>query len=312
MAVAKVNTTTKTSALFVVNKRSGQADAVLGPALDRLTSSGIDVIPLAPQDPAHIDRIIDRESKDKNLLIIGGGDGTISGAAKSVLNSGLPLGILPMGTANDFARSLGIPTDLEDAAAVISAGYRRRVDVGLVNGRPFLNVASIGFGAEVARFHKGTWKDRLGRFAYPLTWIDAFRNHQSFRAQIVSDGVRITCRCVQISVGSGRHYGGGLTIAADAEVDDGWLRIYYVKPLSVWGWMRLIPSLRLGTLGARPEVELTRAKDVLIETSRPKTINVDGELVEQTPARFEIRARALAVFAPVPARADSRKPDLDS
>ena len=92
-----------------------------------------------------------------------------------------------------------------------------------------------------------------------------------------------------------------MTIAEDAEIDDGLLKVYYLKPLGLWGWIRLLPSLRFGTLDRRGEAELMRATRVDVATKRPKQINVDGELIGETPATFRLLPKALSVFAPVPA-----------
>ena len=285
-------------ALLIVNARSGTADRGLEPALDRLRQGGIVATCIRPEHLSDIDSIIAQEAPAADLIILGGGDGTLSGSAAAVMQADRPLGILPMGTANDFARALAIPFDLEQAASVIVDGRRRHVDVGVLNGRPFLNVASIGLGADVARFHTGERKRRLKLLSYPLSWIDAYRRHRPFRARIDCDGDVRVRRCAQLAVGSGRHYGGGMTLSADAQVDDGWLRVYYVDPVGVWGWMRLLPILRLGRQRWEPNTDLLRARSVAIETRRAKPINVDGELIGQTPARFSILPRALEVIAP--------------
>ncbi len=291
-------------ALLIVNDRSGTADADLEPALDRLRDGGIEVRQFTPSEPAEIDDIIGQEAAKADLIVLGGGDGTMSGSAAALLASDRPLGILPMGTANDFARSLEIPSDLEQAAQIIAEGHTRVIDVGLMDARPFLNVASIGFSVEVARFHTGERKRRLRLLSYPVSWMDAYRRHRPFRARIVCDGSVMDRRCVQLAVGSGRHYGGGLTISEDARIDDGWLRVYYVEPLGVLGWLKLLPSFRFGTLDKHREAELLRAQTVEISTKGARPINLDGELIGRTPAGFSIRPKALTVFAPEPADAN--------
>lgn len=285
-------------ALLIVNARSGTSDGDLEPALARLRSGGIEAACVRPDEPSEIDGVIAREAPGADLIVLGGGDGTLSGSLAAVLDTGLPLGVLPMGTANDFARALAIPTDLEQAAAVIAAGHRRPVDVGVIDDRPFLNVATVGFAVEVARSHTGERKRRLRLLSYPVSWIDAYRRNRPFAARVVCDGRARTLRCAQLAVGSGRHYGGGLTLSEEARVDDGWLWVYHVEPVGLLGWMRLFPALRFGKLRGREETELLRAKSVDIETRRSRSINVDGELVGRTPARFRIRPRALEVYAP--------------
>ncbi len=294
--------------VLIVNDVSGRANEDLEAALAVFRARQVEIARIAPQDPREINDIIRREAPTADFIVLGGGDGTFSRSAKAVLDAGKPLGILPLGTANDFARSLGIPLDLEAAASIVCQGKIRRIDVGLVNDRVCLNVATLGFSAKVAHFHKGDRKHRLGIFSYPVSWLDAYRRHRSFRALITCDGEEFSMRCTQLAVGSGRHYGAGLTLAEDAEIDDGWLRLYWIEPLDVWGWMRLFPALRRGTLGARPEVELRRARSVAVSTRPPQTINVDGELVGETPATFSILPNALPLFAPAEQRPAAATP----
>lgn len=290
-------------ALIIVNKRSGTSYQDLDEALNRLRAGGFDVDVFFPDDPAEIGEIIRKRSKGLSTIILGGGDGTLSASAADLLPLKLTVGVVPLGTANDFARGLGIPTDLSAAAEIIVQGHKRSIDVGIVNDRPFLNVASIGMAVDVARFHKGERKRRFKLLSYPLSWVDAYRSHRPFRADLRCDGNSRLGRFSQIAIASGRHYGGGMTIEASAQVDDGWLHVYYVKPRDLWGWLRLLPALRFGTIDREERAEALLAKQVTIVTRRKKVINVDGELSETTPAKFRILPQSLTVFAP-PAAAE--------
>src|SRR5690606_632280 len=125
--------------------------------------------------------------------------------------------------------------DPVEAAGVIVDGGVRRIDLGLINGEPFFNVASLGLSAEVVHEHEsGHGRKRLlGVLNYPLSAWAAFRRHRPFRAELVIDGEVLRCRCTQIAVGNGRHYGGGMTIDEAAEIDYGLLRVYYLKPAAL-------------------------------------------------------------------------------
>ncbi len=131
-------------ALMLINPNARQGKTPLDGVAARLEANGIDVVPEMFSSTAEIAADIVRRRDGMDLVIVCGGDGTINAAARGVLDTGLPMGILPLGTANDLARTLSIPADLDAAADVIAAGHRRRIDVGEVNGHPFFNVASIG------------------------------------------------------------------------------------------------------------------------------------------------------------------------
>lgn len=286
------------SALLLTNKRSGGAARALDSAIERLERGGFSLRVEAPTSVEDLRQRI-RDS-DGATVIVGGGDGTLSAAAPALRELGRPFGLLPLGTANDLARSLGIPFDLAEAADVIAAGKIRRIDLGRINGKPFFNVASLGLSAEVVREHEdgGTRKRLLGVLNYPLSAWAAFRRHRPFRAELTIDGQRFSCRCTQIAIGNGRHYGGGMTIDEAAEVDDGWLRVYYLKPAGLLSMLAALPALRFGWLRRSPVAEVRRARQVEVRTRRPEPVNVDGELKERTPVVVEIEPAALEVFAP--------------
>ncbi|MGF1628727.1 MAG: lipid kinase [Kiloniellaceae bacterium] len=285
-------------ALLLTNKRSGGAATDLAPAIERLEQGGLSV---RVETPDSVDdlrgRIRDSESA---VVILGGGDGTLNAAAPALRTLGRPFGLLPLGTANDLARSLGIPFDPVGAASVIAAGESRRIDLGILNGEPFFNVASLGLSAEVVREHEGE-SDRkrlLGVLNYPLSAWAAFRRHRPFKAELLIDGQLLRCRCMQIAVGNGRHYGGGMTMDETAEIDDGWLRVYYLRPAGLLSMLWMLPALRFGWLRRTPEAEVKWARRVEIRTRRPHEIDVDGELNGHTPVVIEIAPGAVEVFAP--------------
>ncbi len=284
------------SALVLTNRHSGGDSSELEPAVARLEDAGFSVTVAAPDSIEDLRRRI-RDSGD-STVILAGGDGTMSAAAPALMTLERPFGILPLGTANDLARTLDIPFDTVQAAEVILAGHRRRIDLGLVDGRPFFNVASVGLSAEVAREHEGERKERLGVLSYPVSAWQAFRRHRPFRAELVIDGEPLDCRCMQVAVGNGRHYGGGMTVDETAEIDDGWLRVYYLRPAGLLAMLWVLPALRFGWLRRAPEAEVKKARRVELRTRRPRAVNVDGELDGMTPVVFEVLPGAVEVFAP--------------
>jgi YegS/Rv2252/BmrU family lipid kinase len=233
----------------------------------------------------------------------------MNAAADALLDCGLPFGILPTGTANDLARTLAIPSDLVAAAGVIGAGRRHRIDLGRVNGKHYFNAASIGLSAEVTRHHTVERKRRYRLFAYFFSLRDAWRTHRPFSARLRCDGQSMRLRAIQITVGNGRHYGGGMTVSEDAAIDDGWLDVYCLRPGSWWRLLALFPALRLGRLRRRESVHVLRGRTIEVHTRRRLPINTDGELTARTPAEFRVVPGALTVFVPASYESIAKVPD---
>jgi YegS/Rv2252/BmrU family lipid kinase len=287
-----------TSALLIVNRQSRGGQGDLAPAREVLTKRGITVIEGPFERAEEIAATIRRERANVDLVILAGGDGTMNAAADALVECRLPFGILPAGTANDLARTLHIPTDLVAAAAVIAGGRRHAIDLGRVNGKHFFNAASIGLAAEVTRHHTAERKRRFWIFAYVLSVRDAHRTTRPFRARLRCDGRELRLRAIQITVGNGRHYGGGMTVSEDAAIDDGWLDVYCLKPGSFWRLLTLFPALRCGRLRPNETVHAMRGREVDVITREPLPINTDGELTVRTPAEFRVIPGALEVFVP--------------
>jgi diacylglycerol kinase (ATP) len=287
-----------TRALLIVNRQSRTGSADLSAAIQVLEQHGLSVPERRFDRADEIAAAIREECGDTDLVIVAGGDGTMNAAADALVECGLPLGILPTGTGNDLARTLGIPTTLPEAAAIITGGRRHAIDLGRANGKHFFNVASLGLSAELTRHHTVERKRRWRIFAYVLSVRDAYRQTRPFRARIDCDGRTFRVRAIQISVGNGRHYGGGMTIAEHATIDDGWLDVYCLRPSSFWQLLALFPALRRGRLRRQQAVLVTRARRIEVLTRRPMPINTDGEITTRTPARFEVVPRAISVFVP--------------
>jgi YegS/Rv2252/BmrU family lipid kinase len=233
-----------------------------------------------------------------DLVILGGGDGTLNAAAPALIDTGLPMGILPLGTANDLARTLDIPSDLTEAARIIANGHVRRIDLGEVNGIPFFNVASLGLTTTIARELSADMKSRWGTLGYVLATVGAVSRMRPFLAELSIDGKTRAVRSVQIAVGNGRYYGGGLTVAETAAIDDGRLDVYSLESERLWKLALVYPAFRKGRQGLWNEVRTASCAEVEITTRRPRPINTDGEITTKTPARFRVLPRAISVLAP--------------
>lgn len=285
-------------AILVVNPRARRGTGSVAAAKAVLERAGMVVVEVKPISDESIADVIRKHAATSDLAVVGGGDGTLNAAAAALVECGVPLGVIPLGTANDFARTVGIPIDPAQAAEVIAAGQLKPIDLGDVNGHLFFNVASIGFSAELARDLTEHAKRRWGTFGYAIVAARLLIRSRLFTAFVDHDGTSERIRTLQVSVGNGRHYGGGMTVEESATADDGKLDVYSLEVDHWWRLLRLLPSLRNGTQGRWDDVRAFRTTEVSVRTSRRRPVNTDGELSTYTPAHFRIRVKAIQVFAP--------------
>jgi diacylglycerol kinase (ATP) len=285
------------SALVLINQGSRQGEADLRPALDVLRRALVEVIEVSSDDHRRLQQALAEHRDEVDRVVVGGGDGTLNAILDPLIETRLPLGILPLGTANDLARTLDLPSDLAGAAAVVAAGRTRQIDVGCINGKHFFNVASLGLSTQVARELTRETKRRWGVLGYPIALWRAVHKRRSFRADIRCDEVRRRLHSIQIWIGNGRHFGGGMTIAANARIDDGRLDLVSLAPRSFW--QLILSSARL-RWGHRHDERMRhwRGTEIEIRTRRPMAINTDGEVTTQTPADVRILPKAISVYVP--------------
>lgn len=287
-------------ALLFLNPRSRSGGArVPDAAVQQLEAGGLVLRRGSCAQAADMTSEIKRHAHEVDLVIAGGGDGTVNAALKGALEADLPLGILPFGTANDLARTLRIPGDPSAAAAVIVEGRTRQIDVGEVNGQFFVNVASMGLSVELARRMTGNLKRHLGRLSYPLAALKTVLYTKPFTAEVVTPDRTLQLCSLQIAVGNGVYYGGGMAVYEAAAIDDQCLDFYSVAPRQFWQWPLFLTAFRRGRnrdlVGMRA---FCSPGPLEIRTNPPLPINTDGEITTRTPARFRLLPRALSVFVP--------------
>lgn len=302
-------------ALLLINRRGTRGRTRLEGGLRLLREAGVQVTLVTPDEPKRIPELIRRQAAEHDAVILGGGDGTLSRALDALLESGLPLGILPLGNANDLARTLQIPANLEAACGIIGEGSARPIDVGQIeraNVPPthFFNVASIGLSVRIARRLTPDRKQKWGVIAYLACAWEAMHRQRSFLVRITCDGEISELRAMQIAVGNGRFYGGGMTIVDDAAIDDHRLDLYALPRLSGWRMAVLLPVLRWGWHRPVADILSLRGEEIAVETDRPLAVNVDGEVRARTPVLFRVLPGALRVYAPAssPASPASDRP----
>jgi YegS/Rv2252/BmrU family lipid kinase len=287
--------------LVLVNRNASRAEQSMGDAFAGLAAGGFDLDIRQPDDSEQQSELIRRHGGSADAIVIAGGDGTVSGAVAALIAAERPVGILPLGTANDLALTLGIPGDPQAAAAVIAAGRLRKIDVGRVNDVHFLNVASIGLSTAIAERQTAELKQQWGFLSYAIATIATLTEAEHFQADVICNGETRSVDAFQIAVGNGVHYGSGLTIAEDAAIDDGMLDICAIETRSVADLVTVAQGLRDGSLGRRDDVRAFRCRKARIETAEPLPVNTDGEITTNTPADFSVLRAALSVFVPAEA-----------
>ncbi len=285
-------------ALILINTLARQGRSEFDEALDVLRTGGIDFQLHIRDRISEIPAIVADMGRTFDLVILGGGDGTFNAAVESVLAVQRPLGILPLGTANDLARSMGIALSLTEAARTIVQGNIRHIDLGWVNGKHYFNVASIGLAAGLRPMMTRARKRRWGVLAYPISLLSVYRNSRPFRAHVISNGKVKSSAAIQIAVGNGRHYGGGLVVHEESAIDDHLLNLYCIQPQPFRELIRMLPAIKDGAFDDRSGVWVMSGKEFRVLTGRTKRISADGEIVSRTPALFKVKSGVLPLFAP--------------
>ena len=285
-------------ALLLMNVHARQGQKQLSEAVNRLQALGLELIEESTEAPHELPKVIRRYQNQVDLVIVGGGDGTLNAAADGLVDTQLPLGILPLGTANDLARTLGIPTSLPEACEIIARGQIQRIDLGWVNGKHFFNVASMGLSVQITAQLTQEVKRRWGVLAYAITALPIIWQARPFRAEIRLNDKSILVKTIQIAVGNGRYYGGGMAVVDDATIDDQRLDLYSLELQHWWQILTLLPAMRQGRHIKSPEVRALCGQEIEVYTRKPRPINTDGEITTHTPAIFRVIPEAIAVMVP--------------
>jgi diacylglycerol kinase (ATP) len=231
-------------------------------------------------------------------LFVAGGDGTVNEALNGVAASGalggVTFGIFPMGTGNDFAAALGIPLEIPAALEVLLAGRELPVDVGVVNGRHFLNTSGGGFIAEVSVAVTPQLKTIAGRLAYLIGGAQALMEYEPVRATVAAEpgGFRMGLGIHTFAVCNSRLIGGGRLIAPDAIIDDGLLDLCVIEAMGSVEFLTLARKVADGDHVDDPRVRYLQASSITIEFDRETKVNTDGEVLSATRCEYSVLPRA--------------------
>lgn len=291
-----------------MNPAAGRGRAVRSAAVavTRFEEAGLTVRLLQGADAAEA-RVLARGAVDDGVdtLVVVGGDGLVNLAVNVLAQTGTALGIIPAGTGNDAARTLGVPrSDPGTAADVVVAGRLRTVDLGRAGPAYFFCVLSAGFDAVVNERADALPRPR-GRGRYVLATLAELRRLRAWRYELDLDGTRRVVDAVLVAVGNGPSFGGGLRITEGAALDDGLLDVVLLHPVTRTDLVRTFPRLYRGTHRHHPAYEHHRVRSVGIAT--PGLVAyADGERLGPLPVTVQAVPQALDVLVPLPSSPGGR------
>jgi diacylglycerol kinase family enzyme len=243
-------------------------------------------------------------ASDADVLVLGGGDGTLSAGAAALVGSHKPLGILPLGTLNHFAKDVGIPLDLDQAVGTIASGHVKEVDVGEVNGRIFLNNSSIGlYPSAVAEREELRHRHGGGKWPAMLSaCLDVFRRFPLLAVTLRVEDAAVAVTTPFVFVGNNRYDMRLFALGSRARLDGGELSVYLSQNGGRTGLLRLALRALVGRLAQDRDFHSIMVPEVEIRTGRRSLkVSLDGEVVRMTsPMRYRLRPRSLRVLVPLP------------
>ena len=286
-------------AALIVNVHSRKGEALFQQAREKLEAAGVRLIAAhSVRDPARLQDVV-REAAGSGapMVIVGGGDGSLSGTVDELVGKDCVFGVLPLGTANSFARTLGIPLDLDGAVRVIAQGRRRRIDLGMIDHDYFVNAASLGLSPMIGKTVPHKLKRYLGRVGYLIWAVKCSVGFRAFRLMIDDGQTERRMWSTEVRILNGPYHG-GVELSDRADVDSGEIVVQAVVGRSharlAWDWYAKFFKLR----DRDAQTEEFRGQSFRIETQPRQRISIDGEVVATTPATVKVAAGAIDVAVP--------------
>jgi YegS/Rv2252/BmrU family lipid kinase len=276
----------------------GRAARSLPRAERALRDLGIDFHTEVTRDLQHGADLARAAAAAGEVTVTLSGDGLI-GRVVGVLREfpGAVLGILPGGRGNDTARVLGIPLDVDGACAVIAGGVERDLDIGEVDGRSFIGIASLGFDSDANRIANAA-PSRLGRLVYVYGALRALAAWTPARFDLRLDGEPLSSIGYSVAACNSGCYGGGMHLAPDASLDDGMLDVVLIASHSKRSFLATLPKAFRGTHVTHPAVRVLRGVELHVDADRPFTVYADGDPIATTPTTVRVVPGALRVLVP--------------
>ena len=235
-----------------------------------------------------------------DTIVAVGGDGTIREAAGVLAGSGCRLGIIPSGTGNDFARTLGLPHDLDALLDVVSTGNVMAADLGRIDGAYFVNIAGIGVDTEIVEAVNRSRVIVNGTVTYLLTAIRTVLGYDAPMMTVRVGGQEIRGRVLVLAIANGEYYGGGIRMVPGARLQDGLFHVLVASDVGRWEALRLLPLTYSGRHVTHKKCSIYTGSEVTVESDRPLAVQADGSVVGRVPVTFRVAPRALNVLMPAP------------
>ncbi len=287
-------------ALLIHNVGAGARDrrGEIETAVGRLAEAGWQVR-IAPPEPERAERLLrDGVQAGLDVAVVAGGDGSLNRVIQILAHTPTALGVIPTGTANVWARDVGIPLDIPGATSVLLRGQTLQADLGQANERYFLAIAGVGFDAAVTSVVRPAVKRRLGMLAYVIAaTVEAFRLRGE-EAILSLDDRTIRRRILMVAACNTRLYGGVLRMAPEAVLDDGLLDVPIFYGRGIRTKFRHTIMAFLGLHRRDPEVEFLQTSLLRVESRNPLPVQVDGDYLGTTPVEFLAAPGALRVIVP--------------
>jgi YegS/Rv2252/BmrU family lipid kinase len=295
--------------VFLVNPASsnGRTRKIWPELAHRAAQLGLSGETLFSERPGHLIELAREAAPRADLVVAVGGDGTLNEVVNGLAGTGVELATIPLGTGMDFGRTYGLPTRFDDAVRVAISGNTRTVDAGRVHYRTwggdeadrwFANVGSVGMSAAVAQRANSMSKALGGKatFFYALTAV--FLRWRNTHVTVRADDVERSGLMHDVIVANGVWHGGGMKLAPDAKPDDGRFDVVLIGDVNKVDFLTTAPKIYKGTHLAHPKVEVLQASRVEVDAPEHLPIEVEGEQVGTTPARFEVAPGALRIRVP--------------
>jgi YegS/Rv2252/BmrU family lipid kinase len=285
-------------ALFVNPAAAGgRAAAALPTARAELDRLGAEYRVLDTRSLEHAREEAAAAARAGETVVAHGGDGLVGCLAGALRDSSGALAIFPGGRGNDFARVLRIPSDPREAARLAVEGGERLLDVGDVDGKPFVGIASLGFDSDANRIANET-KIVRGNLVYLYAALRALAGWKHANFEVDVDGEIHRIRGFSVAVANSKAYGGGMFLVPHAKLDDGRLDVLMVSEHSKWKALRDMPKVFKGSHVANPSAHFTAGEVVHVAADRPFTVYADGDPIGELPVTVRVKRRCLRVIAP--------------